>query len=712
MMGLITDELRQPPYTIMNTIHRVRPLLVLALGFLLDSSLAAVGAELPRGLMIVAPERLLPSLSDFVTYKQTLLPTTVHSLEKILAENAGADDPEKLKQCIYRKWKDEHVGYVLLVGDVDVLPVRYMVLDRVTPAAFNYAFYPSDLYYSDLAKADGSFDDWNGRRDDFHARYYGEVRGEANKEDRINFDGVDYLPDVAVGRWPVNKEEEARAIAGKTMAYEQQVIAGTAPQLHRAALLGVDGWVDTQDLLAKLETQLGEGWAVEKYWLSVKSSEDKRAVIRQNHEKITELFNRGLGLVVHTGHGQPDQWEQCFSAADLEKLTNEAATPIVVSAGCSTAHFAPLPPYETYVDVDGREHAGSDKGEKFTEPPPSANPYQRGRFNPTCLGEQILKRPTSGGVAYIGCNTGSQPFALALVEGFVKELGKEAAPRLGDCWSGAIRHYVKAYALPELKPTESWTPPSIFFQGMKFMVFGDPSLRLPGKQRATASVDLRPIFEKWGLTVRSQRGRPTCSVFTVAGALEFAASQKLQRTQRLSVEYLNWASNDVVGRAQDGGFFSDLWKGFDRHGICPEEAMPYAEKFKRSNAPGDPAIESAKEITALGLRLHWIKEWNVQTGLTEEQTNSIRKTIASGWPVCGGFRWPKKEQWKENVLQMCDAADVFDGHSVLLIGYKVDASFPGGGAFLIRNTNGTGSENWMPYAYAASFMNDAAWIGF
>lgn len=30
----------------------------------------------------------------------------------------------------------------LLVGDVDVMPVRYMVLDRLTPAAFDYAFSP------------------------------------------------------------------------------------------------------------------------------------------------------------------------------------------------------------------------------------------------------------------------------------------------------------------------------------------------------------------------------------------------------------------------------------------------------------------------------------------------------------------------------------------------------------------------------------------
>lgn len=33
--------------------------------------------------------------------------------------------------------------------------------------------------------------------------------------------------------------------------------------------------------------------------------------------------------------------------------------------------------------------------------------------------------------------------------------------------------------LATIVPTESWYPASIFFQGMKFMLFGDPSLRMP-----------------------------------------------------------------------------------------------------------------------------------------------------------------------------------------------------------------------------------------
>ena len=39
-------------------------------------------------------------------------------------------------------------------------------------------------------------------------------------------------------------------------------------------------------------------------------------------------------------------------------------------------------------------------------------------------------------------------------------------------------NYVDRQRLLELKPDAGWYPPSIFFQGMKFMLFGDPSLAL------------------------------------------------------------------------------------------------------------------------------------------------------------------------------------------------------------------------------------------
>ena len=47
---------------------------------------------------------------------------------------------------------------------------------------------------------------------------------------------------------------------------------------------------------------------------------------------------------------------------------------------------------------------------------------------------------------------------------------------VGDCWASAIRYYYDKEKLARLTPNNDWYPPTIFFQGMKFMFFGDPTL--------------------------------------------------------------------------------------------------------------------------------------------------------------------------------------------------------------------------------------------
>ena len=437
-------------------------------------------AASPRGLLVIAPEAWLPALAKFVAFKRKELPVEIHSLEGILRDTAGVDDPEKLKRFLYDEWRNHRAGYALLVGDVDVMPVRYMVLDRVKPAACDYAFYPSDLYYGDLAKADGSFDDWNANKEGFHARYFGEVRGEKNKEDGINFDQVDYLPEIAVGRWPVGTWEEAQLVASKTIAYEKAVLADLKPNLRRVAFAAVGGWVDSRGLMDRLAAKFAGSWQIEKRYFSDRRRDP--GTLPPDRAQMLRLLNEGVGLAVHAGHGQTDSWKKCLTISDLDSLKNAASLPVVISAGCSTAYFATLPPYEPYMDADGGEHAGSDHAEIFTEPPPPPAPYQRWPCNPTGLGEQLLKHSANGAVAYIGCNTGSQPSGLTLVEGFIAALSKADTPRLGDCWCSAIRYYFAFEKLAILKPNAASYPPSVFSQGMKFMVFGDPSLRLPANQ--------------------------------------------------------------------------------------------------------------------------------------------------------------------------------------------------------------------------------------
>ncbi|HEY3965421.1 MAG TPA: C25 family cysteine peptidase [Planctomycetaceae bacterium] len=442
-----------------------------------DELKAVVQQPVPHAhkkLLVISAEQFHQALQHYVEHKRKQLPTELVSLETVVRDTPGHDDPEKVKRFLYTQWKDHDAGYALLVGDADVFPVRYMVLDRVTPAAFDYAFYPSDLYYSDLAKADRSFEDWNAQKGGFHAGYFGEVRGEKNKSEPINFDHVDYRPDIAVGRWPVSTAEEVRVVAAKTIAYDTELHDTTRPGLKAAAFFSVAGWVDSRNVMDRLAGRLPSDWHKEKRYYADRQRNDKTSP--PTEPQLVALLDAGQRLVFHAGHGQDDSWERCFPLRALDKLQNADRLPVMISAGCSTARLATLPPYEAYLDVHGKEHAGSNAGEVFTSPPPPPAAYQKGKFNPTGLGEQLLRRGPNGAVAYIGCNTGSQPCGLTLLDGFSVSLAEPRNARLGDAWAGAIAFYYDHEHLAKLVPNADWYPPSIFFQGMKFMLFGDPTL--------------------------------------------------------------------------------------------------------------------------------------------------------------------------------------------------------------------------------------------
>ncbi|MFO0962498.1 MAG: C25 family cysteine peptidase [Phycisphaerales bacterium] len=454
-------------------------------------------ADAPR-LAIVAPRAWLPALDAFVQAKSARYRVNTIALEDALAaakDDAGggappgSDDPERLKRHLYAEWKRDPAPLsVLLVGDADTVPVRYMSLDRVCEPAFDIAFYPCDLYYADLARADGSFDDWNAARDGHHASYFGEVHGEKHKQDPMNFDRVSYVPEVALGRWPVSTPEQAAAVARKSIEYDASVTAPAAPtaaNAPRALLAMVGGWVDARPAMDRIAAALQPRVACDRLYFqdgaaqwSLLDPPDAAHVLAHLNAADARAAPR---FVLHAGHGADDRWEQSIGTHDIAAMRGAPA--VFMSAGCSTARFATLPPYESYDDVAGARHAGTNAGEIFRAPPPPPATYARGADNRTGLGEELVRAPHGGAVVYIGCNTGSQPAALTLLAGFadgIAQLAPEPGIRdgtvtAGQCWKFALAEYVRRERLMELAPTPDWYPASIFFQGMKFMYFGDPT---------------------------------------------------------------------------------------------------------------------------------------------------------------------------------------------------------------------------------------------
>ncbi len=436
---------------------------------------SACGQETPVRLTIVAPRDWLPELNNYADARKPEVNSVVVAWEDLVATQTGADEPEKIKRFLYDQWTKGELHHVLLVGDASLTPVRYMVLDRATPAAHDYAFYASDLYYADLAKSDGTFEDWNASKTGIHGQYFGEVRGEKNKNDPINFDQIDYRPEIGVGRWPARTIDELKTIAAKTLEHENRIQQKPVAK-PTASFVAVDGWVDSRPHLDKTAEYLS-GWTIEKRYYANRGRNDNTPP--PSAAEVAALFGAQMRLMFHAGHGHPDHWHECVSQSQLLEVKTAGQWPIILSAGCSTAVFAPQAPYESYVDIHGVRHPGTNAGQIFDSPPPPVAAIQPVDLTYRSMGTDLLVATPHGAVAYFGCATGSQPCGLTLLTGFTQSLfGDKGSKRvrLGDAYRHQIEYYVATEGVVDLEPTASWYPPSIFFQGMKFVLFGDPTL--------------------------------------------------------------------------------------------------------------------------------------------------------------------------------------------------------------------------------------------
>jgi hypothetical protein len=457
---------------------QLRWLLVLVLAggvFLPTSQVASPQVDkppAPKKLLIVAPNSFHGTLKPFVEHKKRLLPAEIVSLEAVLKNAKGADDAEKLKRYLYNRWKADRIGYVLLVGDAEVIPVRYYTLVDLgdwAKASGGLTYGPSDLYYSDLARKDGSFDGWNANKDSKNGHLYAVLKRIEGK-DPVNVDQIDYLPDVAVGRWPVHTIAQLEAVVAKTIAYENHVLADDLPAIRRTAFVNVSrDYSDDRELMddwgKKLETV--SGWRpVRRYFKDAKRGDNTPP---PSEDEIVKVLESGVGMIFHSGHGTPTCWVDCLGIDRVKTLNNALLPPVMISLGCDTAAFAPIAPWNAYVDREGKTHEGVDNKEKFTAPAPPPSNYQRGRFNKTSLGVEWVRAPRNGCVAYIGANITTQsPWSQRLMNGFINYILANEEPRLGDAWVAAVVQFYHGMNLPSITP-----------HGMHYQIFGDPSMRLP-----------------------------------------------------------------------------------------------------------------------------------------------------------------------------------------------------------------------------------------
>ncbi len=213
-------------------------------------------------MVIITPNKFSNALQKLADHKDSYnIRTFIKTTEEIYDEYAeGVDNPEKIKLFIKDAIETHGITYVLLVGGLKnkiwakprddknqgtkgwYLPVRYSnyIDDPEHPLTIAKIHDPgviTDLYYADIYKEGGEFEDWDSNDDGIFAAW--------NLEGYVN-DTIDLEPDICVGRLACRDKKEVKNVVDKIINYETTT-AGS-DWFKKVITISGDGFLDQIDL--------------------------------------------------------------------------------------------------------------------------------------------------------------------------------------------------------------------------------------------------------------------------------------------------------------------------------------------------------------------------------------------------------------------------------------------------------------------------------
>jgi hypothetical protein len=282
-------------------------------------------------MLCIAPKVFSNSLQPLITHKnavgvQTILLTT----EDIYKNYDGRDNAEQIKYAIKDAKEQYNISYVLLVGGMKLLgsgwyvPVRYSLLDDGS----GNSMFLTDLYFADLYKENGEFDDWDSNGNGIFAEW--------------GKDTLDLTPDVALGRLPCRTTKEVDIIVEKIITYETETFGSS--WFNRMVVIGGDSFPAyagaegeaTCDVAASYMT----GFSIQKLYTSTGNLTGPTDIINAINQGCGFLMTRGKGGTDRVRMGMPDGSELvAFQNKHVSKLSNKDQYPICVLGECIHGKF-------------------------------------------------------------------------------------------------------------------------------------------------------------------------------------------------------------------------------------------------------------------------------------------------------------------------------------------------------------------------------------
>ena len=265
--------------------------------------------------LILTPSRFMPALTDLITLRQSQgLTVAVENLQAIYDAFDGRPTSDAIHaylQNAYTTW-NPRPAYVLLVGDGTFDPKLYRADSQET-------FLPA--YLADV-------DPWMGETaaDNRYALLDGGAQG-----------GGDMLPDLLVGRLPVNTITETQIVVDKIVRYETDPYPGG----WNSNVIFVADAADAAGDFAADSDQLASEFIQAPFTPRPIYYAPPTTTVTDTHQAILTRWNAGAGLILYNGHSSVRQWsaERLFHRDDVAALHNASQLPVVLEMTCFTGLF-------------------------------------------------------------------------------------------------------------------------------------------------------------------------------------------------------------------------------------------------------------------------------------------------------------------------------------------------------------------------------------
>lgn len=261
--------------------------------------------------VVVAPAAFTPALAELIALRQSQgLTVVVEDLQAVYDAFDGRPTPEAIRAYLksaYDTWNPRPT-YVLLMGDGNYDPKRYRANSKET-------LLPP--YLADV-------DPWMGET-------------AADNRYALLDGGPDVLPDVLIGRLPVNTITETRALVDKIVRYEN----APEPGGWNGDVAFVADDADEGGHFAADSGQLAAGHVPSPFITRTIYYAPPNTTVVDTQQAILARWNAGAGMILYAGHSSVRQWaaERLFHRDDVAALRNGRRLPVVLEMTCFTGFF-------------------------------------------------------------------------------------------------------------------------------------------------------------------------------------------------------------------------------------------------------------------------------------------------------------------------------------------------------------------------------------